>query len=802
MIPALSLVCSAPAGFVDRPPPLTPRSITDIRTESDRIVWTYTEPADFAGYLIRVTPVAGRSWEAATPFLISPSTFVLFSALPAGTAEVLVKPAVLLFGVLIEALNAARASVSDDGGGGGGGGSALFPGDWIRASTTPSGTNVSALTNLKSSAAGAPAGRQTVITGNINLLGGTVTLSGSGTKSNPIYLRGNVESDDPADYPVLSNGTLLLDGADRYIIRRLRLDQVDIRIKNRVKNCQIECNKINFVADGGIGYSNQYLVVAYNAECTDLLVAFNQVTVTTTFYYVEEIPVSGPADTPIPNGSLYRSKNKRHLITYNDFVNRSGGSKLLGPGNNPRDATNDLEVKFWRNLDRGGRTSVDAMELKYDGLHIYRNTFEMASLGDPQWKVRQGRLDPPNTSPDARHGDVFEENLFVQPPGTPAPRISFRGSGHRAINNACLNLTASERPSPTSKLGSGKIQFLPGYSYGKTFPEIEKEDKGENKLVAAYACVAAGNKGFTAEWDDPGAASKPYQPEAGFTPRSGPGQNTGNTLSTSNTRAWDFTTPIAGADIDTVLGRLFPDDVGPGAWDSTFRLDDDGGGGGGGGFTTAIGSDYTANYGANWIGAATVTQGTDSVRLTGGPQADHPAGARIYGRLLIGKPCRIRAVYTRKLIPVATDSNGAFGLIGLCLPNGRAPRAKPSDFPLGTPTGDDTLEDWFTGFRFSVGQINTTGAAQSNRFRCTLYVGGPRVQLTPTSTLIEIDLGLNVAQELELAFAGDTVTLQAVGLGLSQTYRDARLGAFAGGYLFFHGSSGSDAVWSNIRRIV
>jgi hypothetical protein len=268
-------------------------------------------------------------------------------------------------------------------------------------------------------------------------------------------------------------------------------------------------------------------------------------------------------------------------------------------------------------------------------------------------------------------------------------------------------------------------------------------------------------------------------------------------MTDANTKNCDFSTQIDGANIDIVLGRLFPTDVGPGAWADTFKLDVSDPEA----YTTTIGNDYTDNYGANVISPATLTQGTDSVRLTGGPQATHAAGARIYGRLLITKPCKIRAVYTRKLIPSSTDSNGAFGLFGMCLPNARAPRATPADFPAGTPTGDDTLADWFTGFRFTVGNINTAGTAQSNRFRCSVYTDEGRVQLTPTTPLIEVDLGLNVSQELELALSGDTATLRAVGLGLEQTYRNTAIGSFTKGYLFFHGSSGSDAVWSNVRRI-
>jgi hypothetical protein len=106
VIPGLSLVHAAPVGFVEKPPILAPDPITDIRVEDDRVVWTYQEPDDFTGYIVKTALASGVAWGSASYLKTTFSLFISIAELPAGTDDVLVKPTRFGF----EALREARVS--------------------------------------------------------------------------------------------------------------------------------------------------------------------------------------------------------------------------------------------------------------------------------------------------------------------------------------------------------------------------------------------------------------------------------------------------------------------------------------------------------------------------------------------------------------------------------------------------------------------------------------------------------------------------------------------------------------------
>lgn len=811
MIPCLSIISAPTTGFVEKPPELVPSPITDIRVDGDRIVWTYDEPSDFTGYLVKTTLVAGRSWAASTLLTSTAisSTFVLRSALPANTKEVLVKPTRFGFEAIREARVAVPTDPDDPEPPGPPGTSATFPGGpWIRVAPYASRTSkqiAGTASALQTKINSASPGDTLVL--NANSSNGTLTVSCKGTQANPIIICTDTDLGDEANYRQLTGGKVIFNGAQWVIFRGFKTAGVRFEYQS-LSHCQVECNRFSGVSSGGDAYSGMlHLVTGENV--TDLLIGFNHYVGDTTdsssFFDIEQA-----------------IRPKRFLITHNFTDGMKGAGKIYQPGRNPGDGQHNLECVFQYHLDKDRNSTEDLFENKFNGTHFRHCTFHMAQTsggGAQQTKVRHGRIDPGSTSIENGRGHLFEGLLYIQDGRGAAPSITIRGIHHKVINCWVLKLGATERPSLSSTPGNGTIEMFVGNRDPYQFPAICCLPKGKTicRYVGAAKCLAAGNRYFTVRsvdsegGDDAGVCGEDYKPQGypadrcwiptGSSEKSRNGGFNSSGFTNTVTSAWPNSTAWPDADIDKVPLRLFPEDVGPNAWDSTFVLDSDGGGGGTA-YTLAIGSDYTANYGANVSTGASLTQGVDSVRLTGGAQADHPAGVRMYSRKLITKPCRIRVVYTRKAIPSSTDANGVFSFIGLCLPNSSAPRPRPADFPAGTATGDDTLENWFTGFRLTLGNTNTVGTAQSDRFRCSVYVSGPRVQLTPTSPLIEINMGLNVAQELELALSGDTVTLTAIGLGLSQTYRDARIGAFTEGYLFFHGSSGSDSVWSNVRQIV
>jgi hypothetical protein len=195
----------------------------------------------------------------------------------------------------------------------------------------------------------------------------------------------------------------------------------------------------------------------------------------------------------------------------------------------------------------------------------------------------------------------------------------------------------------------------------------------------------------------------------------------------------------------------------------------------------------------------TIVQGVDKVRLAGGAYTDFYSGVRMYSRASLTKPFKVRCTFTRKVIAPVTTAEGAFHLFGWVIATSEAPGAIPANWPAGTTTRDTEVQNFLKGFRFSPGNINTVSPEFSNKFRMQTYNGdGTRTQYTSD---VPVDLGLNVAQELELAVAGSTATLTAVSLGISVSHTSAIIGGMTTGFLMLYTSYGADAEWGNFRRI-
>jgi hypothetical protein len=182
---------------------------------------------------------------------------------------------------------------------------------------------------------------------------------------------------------------------------------------------------------------------------------------------------------------------------------------------------------------------------------------------------------------------------------------------------------------------------------------------------------------------------------------------------------------------------------------------------------------------------------------------EHPnSGVRVFNNRLTYKPVRLRFGFKRLVIPAETDSNGAFCFVGFLLPTAQAPNLNPSLWPLSTPTSDVEMAFITTGWRITLGNINTTGAAESNRFRMRWLDGsGNRTAISSVDAEKIIDLGLNVLHEIELEWSGDTVVQRDINSGLSQTFRDSKLSAMTRGYLMFYASPLMSAEFTNVRQI-
>jgi hypothetical protein len=182
---------------------------------------------------------------------------------------------------------------------------------------------------------------------------------------------------------------------------------------------------------------------------------------------------------------------------------------------------------------------------------------------------------------------------------------------------------------------------------------------------------------------------------------------------------------------------------------------------------------------------------------------EHPnSGVRVFNNHFTEKPIKLRYGFKRLVIPAETDSNGAFCFAGFLLPTAQAPNLNPSLWPSSTPTSDIEMAFIATGWRITLGNINTAGTAESNRFRMRWLDGkGERIAINAVDAEKVIDMGLNVLHEIELEWSGDTVIQRDINSGLSQTFRDARLGAMTRGFLMFYASPLMSAEFTNVRQI-
>jgi hypothetical protein len=610
VIPGLALVYAPPTGYAEKPPPLAPDPITSIVAESDRVRWTYAEPEDFTGYLVRTTLTAGQSWSVATPLKTTSSLFVLNSELPALTAEVLVKPTRFGFEAIHEARVVPLLGGGGDPGGGGGGGtgtSATFPfGPWTRVAPYASRTNKTVVGAAGFQAAINSASPGDCIVLDANATPGTLTVGCKGTAAKPIIICSDKDLGDETQYRQLSGGgKVIFSGAEYVIWRGFTHNNVRVQLF-KAKNCQVEC--VRATGHTTTSSENAWLGVGDSgAVVTNNLVGF--------IHYVNNT-------APFFDYSPALSEARKLLFTHCFTENRSGDGARVGfPGRNPGDGIVDTESIFQYGLDKGANTTTDYCELKFNGFHFKHCTIHMSQTSGgeaQQTKVRHGRLDPGSTDIKVARGNIFEGLLYIQDGSGAAPSITIRGMGHKVFNCWVLKLGPNDIPSLSSTAGNGRINPLVGHRDPFIFPQGQ-EPSGQNcRFVGAGKLVIAGNRNFTVSEETmggenadpcPGAEDwirNGHHPKQCWIPTSGKTRNTAfnaGGFKDTNTTAWPDGTAWPDANIDKVPLRLFEEDVGPDAWDRTFVLDDDGGGGdpGGGGPTDgdiAIGNDYTVNWGA------------------------------------------------------------------------------------------------------------------------------------------------------------------------------------------------------------
>jgi hypothetical protein len=590
MIPMMAAIAASPEGYFDPRGPVAPPPITSMSVTADSVLWSYDAPANFAGYIVKTTTVAGTGWDSATLLGVTINEIVDRSTLPVGTVQVLVKPSIIYEGYLIiESLASTRVNatrVVDDGGPIVGG---VFPGGpWTRVqpyASRPNKVFVGSAGALQSALDSADPGDCIVI--NASFTVPSITVKCKGTADSKIIICSDKDGLGESEYRVLSGGNITVDGGAHFIWRATALDGVHFELTNG-NDFQIESNRM--VGFNG-GSTTSVYTGGYAINCTSLgttknvLIAFNRYTGNTaTWMHLD----------PAAN------KHTDYLITHNHTENtKYGGSFAFG--HNPGNAQINTRFRIQYHLDTGRSGTGDQMELKHSGITADKCTFEMASTsgGRPnQIKIRQSALDDADVDILEGRGTNFLNLLIVTNPTQDAAQITVRGRHNKVKNCWAVRLAAGERPSLSSPIsGGGVIILFRAYSNGATFPESDPpsaEPEGVNRQASAYKTTVGGNRMRVTTTSESDVA--PYEPADNWVPTSGKSRNFASQLTSSNSIRTKTDGVIPDADYDQVPLRMFKADVGPAAWDNAFVLEDDDDTGGA--LPIDIGDDYTVNYAA------------------------------------------------------------------------------------------------------------------------------------------------------------------------------------------------------------
>jgi hypothetical protein len=391
--------------------------------------------------------------------------------------------------------------------------------------------------------------------GNI-ALGGDLVLSGAVSGNDAYYIATDTDSDDPASFCRLSGGNIIHRGARRCVMSGIRQVGNYIRPESAAF-CQWErfwvSGVINSNPEGTD--SGSYRVPAWfetrGANVTDCLLGFVHYDACSASF-IDQVADNHPT---------------RLLVTHIDHDGR-GFNKFLQNGRNPEHSLEDCASFIQYSLDRGSRfNGVDRMEFKVNGWYIRFNTF----LNGDQDKIRHGRLgEGGDGGTGPKRGNVYEGNLW--PNGS--ANCTNRGAYHKYINNWCVRLGATERPSLSAPLGSGDIDCFVGGSEGRTYPPATLPTGTCPRRVGAYGIVGGGNRGFQIAPKTDNCSLSQYKPkDCRFAPGSSSRQDR-NTALNPNDANWgtglDTSTPIAGADYEKIPRRMFVADVGPRAWRREF----------------------------------------------------------------------------------------------------------------------------------------------------------------------------------------------------------------------------------------
>jgi hypothetical protein len=203
-----------------------PPPITTISLASDRVLWPgYVAPLDLLGFIVKTSTDPAATWTAGTFLEMEDpnNLFVLLSSIPASAVLVMVKP---VDSIGQEALTEARQLLSVV--------NPVIDPDAPLWPFQPLLKNLAStdIINLTSAQLTGTINGQADISHVIsnNASGKTFTFNGRGSLGHWCILRGNSDSNDPADWPELTNCTIHLTGTYAILPYALRLKNCAVLI--------------------------------------------------------------------------------------------------------------------------------------------------------------------------------------------------------------------------------------------------------------------------------------------------------------------------------------------------------------------------------------------------------------------------------------------------------------------------------------------------------------------------------------------------------------------------------------------
>jgi hypothetical protein len=315
---------------------------------------------------------------------------------------------------------------------------------------------------------------------------GSITVDGTGTKADPIVIRGN--SDGAAStFSTWGTGTLTISGATHVTFKNIYFGNTAIEIRNSRFITFERCQFVKTSLDGG---DEQLSYGLYIGSGTRGL----------RFIYCIMGPRTGDAGwvKSVSGTGQMSSDNPRDLYWYRCRYNSMiGGGHYLDFGRTGTDNNKDVNAWVVNCLFEDNPNGYNLLEIKGYGLHFIANTMELH--GDRQdVRKRHGNSDSGSTEIIRPRGrsDVYRGNLFVTRPGAGGKGfITVRDAWTEVVENWAVTLPDGAQPTLSSGSCNADIDLHTGNVDEAAYPD----NRVANQAVSpqSHGTIVAANFGFT-----------------------------------------------------------------------------------------------------------------------------------------------------------------------------------------------------------------------------------------------------------------------------------------------------------------